>query len=389
VVIEAGTVDGVSVVGETVGHFKLALASVSVAAGGITAASFAADTGLAPVHTGTLQAGAFDQVTLAAGASATTGRYDGHVLFITGGTGAGQKRIIAGYNGTTKVATLGTAGWQYTNPDSTSTYAVFPPNPVDVQFWYNSKVKEPWYDGMPLVTVEDLNVNGDGSVDANVTVLGGQPVQINANGYMKVAVQDFRDAEYPYTTDTEFAGFNVPMTTVFRMTEYSGYKPIMNYSFNSGAGDTMTGNTLVVSGGGASLPSTADLLIGCLVYIGQVTGGGSVGWIGQPRIITDYVNDVFGSGMATITVDQPWTRQNPPDGTRIFIVPAPGTIPASVWSHDLGDGRTAEYFQKGGFNKTVRTTNSFTVYDTDDTTTLVAAVSTGDVTMPTLASVDP
>lgn len=63
--------------------------------------------------------------------------------------------------------------------------------------------------------------------------------------------------------------------------------------------------------------------------------------------------------------------------------------PASVWSHDLGDGRLAEYYQKGGFNKTVRATNSFTVYDTDDTTVLVAAVSTGDVTMPTLASVDP
>ncbi|HXJ74092.1 MAG TPA: hypothetical protein VNM37_14630, partial [Candidatus Dormibacteraeota bacterium] len=73
-------------------------------------------------HSGTAQAGASSTLTLAAGASATDNLYKGSIVKLYGGTGAGQTRVITGYVGSTKVATVGRA-WA-TTPDNTSTYAV-------------------------------------------------------------------------------------------------------------------------------------------------------------------------------------------------------------------------------------------------------------------------
>lgn len=79
--------------------------------------------------TGTAQAGAVSTITLASGTSATDNLHKGSVVFIYGGTGAGQSRVITGYVGSTKVATVGRA-WA-TNPDNTSLYIVVPlPTPV-------------------------------------------------------------------------------------------------------------------------------------------------------------------------------------------------------------------------------------------------------------------
>ncbi len=94
----------------------------AVATGAITRAAFAADTGLQSVRSNTAQAGASTTVTLDASASATTDFYKGSLVYLTGGTGAGQARFITAYNGTTKVATVG-AAWA-TNPDATSTFAI-------------------------------------------------------------------------------------------------------------------------------------------------------------------------------------------------------------------------------------------------------------------------
>ena len=83
---------------------------------------------LQPAHSGTAQAGAALSITLAAGASATNDYYNGGIVVITSGTGAGQGRLIedaaGGYVGATKVATVTTA-WT-TNPDATSVYMIFP-----------------------------------------------------------------------------------------------------------------------------------------------------------------------------------------------------------------------------------------------------------------------
>lgn len=73
-------------------------------------------------QSGTAQAGAASTITLAAGASATDNLYNGQFVKINSGTGAGQARVITGYVGSTKVATVDRA-WA-TNPDSTSVYTV-------------------------------------------------------------------------------------------------------------------------------------------------------------------------------------------------------------------------------------------------------------------------
>jgi hypothetical protein len=78
----------------------------------------------AAMHTGTAQAGAASTITLAAGASASNNYYNRSGIVITGGTGAGQERLITGYVGATKVATVDEA-W-VVNPDNTSLYEVGP-----------------------------------------------------------------------------------------------------------------------------------------------------------------------------------------------------------------------------------------------------------------------
>lgn len=73
-------------------------------------------------ETGTAQAGAASTITLRSGASAVTDFHKDQVVFVLSGTGSGQTNRITAYNGTTKVATVGTA-WA-TQPDATSVYLV-------------------------------------------------------------------------------------------------------------------------------------------------------------------------------------------------------------------------------------------------------------------------
>lgn len=100
-----------------------AITAASIAAAALTAAKFAADTGMVPLRSGTAQAGAATTITLDASASATNSFYNNDLIVITGGTGANQARFISAYVGATKVATVAT--WA-TNPDNTSTFAILP-----------------------------------------------------------------------------------------------------------------------------------------------------------------------------------------------------------------------------------------------------------------------
>jgi hypothetical protein len=71
---------------------------------------------------GTAVAAAAVSISLASNASGSDGAYDGMWILITGGTGVGQLRTIAGYVGASKVATL-TESWKVV-PDTSSTYVV-------------------------------------------------------------------------------------------------------------------------------------------------------------------------------------------------------------------------------------------------------------------------
>lgn len=108
-----------------------AITATVIADGAIDRATFAADTGLQTVRSNTAQAGGATSITLDASASATTDFYKHCLIYLTGGTGAGQFRLCTAYNGTTKVATV-TPAWT-TNPDVTSTFAVLPAGIVNVE----------------------------------------------------------------------------------------------------------------------------------------------------------------------------------------------------------------------------------------------------------------
>jgi hypothetical protein len=70
------------------------------------------------------QAGGASTITLDTGATATDSLYNGNIVAIIAGTGAGQNRVITGYVGSTRVATVDTP-W-VVNPDATSVFALYP-----------------------------------------------------------------------------------------------------------------------------------------------------------------------------------------------------------------------------------------------------------------------
>lgn len=76
----------------------------------------------APVRDNTAQAGAAGTITLDASASAVDDYYNGMQIWLNGGTGADQVRVITDYNGTTKVATID-YNWG-TNADATSEFII-------------------------------------------------------------------------------------------------------------------------------------------------------------------------------------------------------------------------------------------------------------------------
>lgn len=85
----------------------------------LTAGSYGA---LAQIPNGVAQAGGSSTITLASGASTTDDIYNGRLIHIIAGEGAGQTRRISDYVGSTRVATVASS-WSAT-PGATSEYAI-------------------------------------------------------------------------------------------------------------------------------------------------------------------------------------------------------------------------------------------------------------------------
>lgn len=100
-----------------------AITAAVLANASIDAATFASDTGLYSIRSGTAQAGASTTITLDASASAVDDFYNGTMILISSGTGAGQARQISDYVGSTKVASV--PAWAV-NPDNTSVFTIQP-----------------------------------------------------------------------------------------------------------------------------------------------------------------------------------------------------------------------------------------------------------------------
>lgn len=84
---------------------------------------FADDTPLV-VDQGVARGGENSSITFRSAASAIDDTYTGSVVAIIASIGKGQSRLVTGYNGTTKIATI-TPAWE-TNPNSESIYVVMP-----------------------------------------------------------------------------------------------------------------------------------------------------------------------------------------------------------------------------------------------------------------------
>jgi len=168
------------------------LGASDIGDGAIDRATFAADTGLQTVRSNTAQAGGATSITLDASASATDNFYNGQRVYLTGGTGAGQDRLVTAYNGTTKVATVDHA-WA-TNPDATSTFAVKPDGRCDVEALSLDATAadnaEAFFDGTGYA--------GTNNVIPTVTTLTNLPAitanWLTAAGLATDAVQEIRDA---------------------------------------------------------------------------------------------------------------------------------------------------------------------------------------------------
>lgn len=93
-----------------------------IADSGISGISFAPETGLRTARSNTAQTGAAGSITLDAGASSVNNFYKDQWIVLTGGTGSGQARLITGYTGSSKVATVA-PNWA-TNPTNTTTFAI-------------------------------------------------------------------------------------------------------------------------------------------------------------------------------------------------------------------------------------------------------------------------
>lgn len=122
-----------------------ALTAAKFAADSITASALATDavneiaaaiTAPSVLASGTAQAGTASTIQLAASSSFADDVLNGNVVKITGGTGAGQSRLITDYVGGTDTATI-TPDWTV-NPDNTSAYEVVPGAASAVQFGANS-----------------------------------------------------------------------------------------------------------------------------------------------------------------------------------------------------------------------------------------------------------
>lgn len=139
--------------------------------------------GDARTFTGTAQAGGSTTITLASGAAAVDSAYVGSTVSITSGTGSGQSRIITGYVGSSKVATV--AAWT-TPPDATSVYSISAMwgGPQFVQI--NGAIGFGGSNGGTAIF--DTHKEGRHVEFNNCLAVGGSPTR-NTNGYKQAGWQ--------------------------------------------------------------------------------------------------------------------------------------------------------------------------------------------------------
>ncbi|MCC2650757.1 MAG: hypothetical protein K0R61_1184 [Microvirga sp.] len=151
-----------------------------------------APTAFATDVTGTATAGGASTITLAGGASAVDNFYRGQIIQLTGGTGAANgPRIITGYVGSTKVATVSPSWASVTSnvvPDATSAYAIRKGNLFKLQSTT-----------LPLVTVYHYFHRNDGGNSKLAKLVG-------ACGNMRLSLAPNRSGQLTFELQGGISG---------------------------------------------------------------------------------------------------------------------------------------------------------------------------------------
>lgn len=136
----AGAIDAAAIAANAIGASELAADAASEIASAVRTelttelgrldVAVSTRQATATIRSNTAQAGAAGTITLDASASATNDLYNGLVVAILSGTGAGQARLVTDYAGATKVASV-SPNWT-TNPSSDSVFVLVPWGVVDV-----------------------------------------------------------------------------------------------------------------------------------------------------------------------------------------------------------------------------------------------------------------
>lgn len=353
---------------------------------------------------GTAQAGGASTATLDSGASATDGLYVGASIAILAGTGAGQDRVITNYVGATKVATVSRA-WT-TNPDNTSVFILLPAE-VDVETWLRSAPAALDANAFVKVDVEDwkgstaVAMTGDAyarlgapagaSVSADVAAVKAVlPTALDANGFIKADVEDWKGATAPAMTGDAYARLGAPAgasvsadiaTVNAGVSVKSG--GIVRASFADDTGLRSIRSGTAQAGGATSITLDAgasavtDFYKNALIAIMSGTGAG------QARFCTAY------NGSTKVATVGAWATN--PDNTSVFAItgfdaipgataPTAAAVATAVWTDllagsDFSTVSSVGKLLKDDIDAAISSRSTYAGADTAGTTTLLSRIA--------------
>lgn len=265
------------------------------------------------LHTGTAQAGGNFNITLASTANSSNDFYNHNRIVLVAGTGLGQVRMIADYDGTTKVALLD-INWTI-NPDSSTEYEVKADTTVHVTHFHDSTGVETQALDQIRETVGD-NLTADhgsgawGTADVSLMCLQADLIDVGVDQNTSLDNQNTLDTYIKEVNDT---------------TQNLGNESDVYTYFISGSNEDQfkatgfaTVSTLMEAIVGNSTKSLNQTLgdIWFIVYTAQ--SGAIANWSDKGITATDITNIVLGVVNETVNATYPGNSQG--FGTRVYYI---------------------------------------------------------------------
>lgn len=273
----AAASNGLPTVGSGSGQITLASGAVTVGTNN-DKTGYNLAVGDSPIAaTGTCQAGTDTSATLAAGESSTNDIFKGEFLIITSGTAARQTRVITGYDGSTKIATVDRA-WAV-NPGSSSTYYVmYRTGPKLDSSLRSTDVNSANLD----TTISSRQPSGSVTVATNNDKTGYSLTQAFPSNFSSLSIDSsgrvtLVPTQIVVKKNTAFTGFSFPMFSSTTNQLVTGRTVVSQRSIDGGAITTTTNAVTEVGSGIYKLDlSAADLNGNSITFIFTATGANDV-----------------------------------------------------------------------------------------------------------------